>query len=190
VHRYHFNAARGKAVAAAQNRQLETALSLRSGLFTRSQYLQMQLQMRCLAYLSNDGSGSREIPSPALDILRSFTKQQIIPHILVEPQVQHEILHDRMVRIHAQIAAVASTSSQSAVSMALQSGTTSVSTLVAQDPAIAHFQNTSLVSLTFPPNNKQLGQNPIHLSNTHLRRDCGLLTVSLARCLIPCRCLF
>ena len=189
VHRFHYNTAKNKAQQAVQNKQLEAQLSQKSGVFTRMQYLQMLIQMKSLAYITDAQQQQQQqphliaprvsIPSPTLDILRSFTKQGMIPNIIVDAQTQIEILKDRMMHIQSQVVNAAGGGNQSAgvaAASALATGT-SISTLVAQDPAIAFFQNTSLLSLSFPPNNKQLEAIPSLLGHKFAAMDpCSIIT--------------
>lgn len=179
VHRYHFNVVRSKAQSAAQSRHLESQLMSKSGLFSRSQYMQMMLQMKCLAHLSTDPTLAGPIPQPTLDILRAFTKQSIVHNCPVEPQVQAEILKHRQSQINSQVVQSAGGGSQSAsmsAAAALAAGT-SISSLVANDPAIAFFQNNSLQCLSFPPNNKQLDLIPSLLGPRFAAMDpCTIVT--------------
>lgn len=193
VHRYHRNTLSSKLLLSQQSRVMEAQLSVKTGLFTPTMQRQLQLQMKCASIVWIDQSivsqatqgvplTGKEIPSEMLEVLRAFTKPTVVPSIssIVETSVQQAILKERQSMIQTQLMSASNGGNggnmSSALAAAIAAGGGNLSAIT-NDPAIALFQSTSLRSLSYPPNPKQLESIPSLIGPKFASTDaCTLMT--------------
>jgi hypothetical protein len=186
---------------AQQSRALEAQLTVKTGLFTPNMHKQLLLQMKCASLVWIDQHmmnqmaqgvvfAGKEIPTGMLEVLRAFTKPSVIPSLanVLDQSAQQAILSERKIMVQNQLLSASNGGVlTAALATAIAQGGGNLAALTsANDPAAVFFATTSLHSLAYPPNQKQLEAIPTLIGPKFATTDpCTLVSEGLYGAHLP-----